>query len=1768
MADQIQYFDTEAERDAALKRDTIDEGIDLTPEMRRYLLPYYQVRGAAPTAVPVAPAKPTISETEQRKNENAELKKDKKSKGASEWNRTQDPEIRESRQNANIVSDAEARNIGFEDLSLPPSDVAEIGRYDRLLQADEEARLRDLKESGFDINSEAETRLRIRDEQAARSRELTPAGSYPSDITYEAQPEVLPIEFSLTDPRARSFSQQWSDVTGRQTSIGVDPYAGTTGVRFEPPTIKSEGTEAKAQTEAATYALGELRTWLVDNNEAYRKAVEAGDTETMTAIVYSIINSLDNPGTIKEPGIASGTVTQAERDELGTFLPQEQQGSIPDYSPEQMVYLRGFRTSLTRSLGTEGANAILGDPQWYQDPELKRQRLSAGPEFEGMLGLGVYRYPSGATVESTPMYAMRMLAAPANFVIGLGTGLLEQGVEYVAPGYGAAWQKGREQSEIAPAGRFVGQPVPSPISIALDNVKRNRGATEEIYDLGRTVAPDATNNNIARGMLFLTGLAIDVAVPVVPFAGVATELVGSVSRASKIAGALGDAPKATSILDTVTRAFTPDPVVRAAKAAGSLDAPGDIRLITARALTDLYEQGGEIATKLPKPFRDAVEDSLKLLDDAVAGEAKAMVSKTLLRNIQNVINGDLILIERLGLSNIKSPGALVATVLGDVEARAAVKHSMIAEEAINHTIKHFKNEGVGSLFMITPRVAVTSADEAKSIMAKVADDPIMKMAKDAAAKPDPTALTRLRDWVSTRDVLSSLADGSSEIEAGIKAALGASGEAAKPLDNATVRLIADAVANDIALANPHVKALGPQAIKSLGGRAVDALLTPHEMRPTAIMNAVTKIVDYFKGGESLPALSPTVQSVINEVQQTVAATGSLIQRELIARVKAGAPNRAQALEDMITSMVDVGGLPYRFALKKMIPVAETIESMVVFNRPSSFSGSRILAPLRTTLNHLKDPAVDKIIKIARVSLQTNLAKAAKGIDNMTYKVAIETYLADVTTKLKAASMDSKVTVVSADSINEIMIAIVVDSRIKDVLQKGINTILDEHKLAIPKGLYDDALKAVEQAKTPSIEKIRQSMYAQSKGGNLPIINPLDWENIIDRSMTAGIAKLMSEGKYKGIDSFIDEYKAFNDEAFISNVSKKADQKALIDPERIKALMDIQAGQGKAAVLLDALKDNQPMLRLYYAAEDAAREALKVQGLDRILTSSESMRLLNDVKQAFDDPSKLVPEARALIEALRETGYDQGKLWDYVRSNPNNWTFMNTLKEAWLYAQKAQYFFMLHIRTRFHGVNILTAPFIIASTIGAKWSASAMNYFTDGLMVGARIGDLEVAGSRLLHDTFDGVGNGVIVISNTGKKYTLDDLADLAMKGGITKTETGMGNAASLIKPLSDILEEANMSGRGKLFDKIPIPKNLKNTRIMTSWFAGIPAEFAALMDRTWRSSVLIAALKEGRTEAEAIQLAREALFDYGRMTAFEQRYIANWFMYYSFTRSSVANTLWNIFNNPSRVANQIKATKGIPWIAGEGKPGGDDKGKGEWQRSIFYESGYMQARPWLGSNLEKVGKGSYGVYGPPLPLVDGYLFLAKVIGSASDLVSMGYLETPISKDLDPGDYLLERTNPILSTLLSDRIDKMYGRGYIDPRHVAALKATGQWDNFVALIGQPSTRVAQPGETAWLIDQAGQPLTYTFEGDSEAIGRYVRLIKALNMTGATLSLNDYTPMITGLPAVSPVETGVELQHGWNVARLAGAATWSKQDLPLEVLERNAKAAESKLKKVER
>src|SRR5690606_24331124 len=99
----------------------------------------------------------------------------------------------------------------------------------------------------------------------------------------------------------------------------------------------------------------------------------------------------------------------------------------------------------------------------------------------------------------------------------------------------------------------------------------------------------------------------------------------------------------------------------------------------------------------------------------------------------------------------------------------------------------------------------------------------------------------------------------------------------------------------------------------------------------------------------------------------------------------------------------------------------------------------------------------------------------------------------------------------------------------------------------------------------------------------------------------------------------------------------------------------------------------------------------------------------------------------------------------------------------------------------------------------------------------------------------------------------------------------------------------------------------------------------------------------------------------------------SWFAFYSFARASTAATVEGILSNPTRLKNVTVASKGMNLY-----------GDGDEQRSWFYDKEYLRSRPLL-AIYDGVDKARYAEYAPPLPPVDGVLFIMKVFKSVADM---------------------------------------------------------------------------------------------------------------------------------------------------------------------------------------
>lgn len=80
-------------------------------------------------------------------------------------------------------------------------------------------------------------------------------------------------------------------------------------------------------------------------------------------------------------------------------------------------------------------------------------------------------------------------------------------------------------------------------------------------------------------------------------------------------------------------------------------------------------------------------------------------------------------------------------------------------------------------------------------------------------------------------------------------------------------------------------------------------------------------------------------------------------------------------------------------------------------------------------------------------------------------------------------------------------------------------------------------------------------------------------------------------------------------------------------------------------------------------------------------------------------------------------------------------------------------------------------------------------------------------------------------------------------------------------------------------------------------------------DNAFRMQVFHDSLLLGYTEKEAAELARRSLLDYSDISEIEQRYIAQYFLFYSFARQSFFEVAGAIGRDPTALSNIVKAAK-------------------------------------------------------------------------------------------------------------------------------------------------------------------------------------------------------------------------------------------------------------------
>lgn len=275
---------------------------------------------------------------------------------------------------------------------------------------------------------------------------------------------------------------------------------------------------------------------------------------------------------------------------------------------------------------------------------------------------------------------------------------------------------------------------------------------------------------------------------------------------------------------------------------------------------------------------------------------------------------------------------------------------------------------------------------------------------------------------------------------------------------------------------------------------------------------------------------------------------------------------------------------------------------------------------------------------------------------------------------------------------------------------------------------------------------------------------------------------------------------------------------------------------------------------------------------------------------------------------------------------------------------------------YHMVNILSAPALLWQTVGGKLAAGAMKsiFFdweaTQALKYyyGRLAGQAEQASKELFRVP-------------SGQPYTAKDVSEILASNSISKSQSSFELSNDIAR---DVMRWTGQTMASKGPEEIGhfrdwARRNL-DPRTTNLW-----GQLADACDTTFRTGVLIAALKAGKTEEEAVLLARAALFDYGSLTAFERKHIAHNVLFYSFLRHNVTTTTRALLSNPSRAAHLLRLTQGLPEAIQES----DDSPRAVWARNVNTND-YATSKPFLKLLTDKDAKRRFALNGPAIPFAD------------------------------------------------------------------------------------------------------------------------------------------------------------------------------------------------------
>jgi len=449
--------------------------------------------------------------------------------------------------------------------------------------------------------------------------------------------------------------------------------------------------------------------------------------------------------------------------------------------------------------------------------------------------------------------------------------------------------------------------------------------------------------------------------------------------------------------------------------------------------------------------------------------------------------------------------------------------------------------------------------------------------------------------------------------------------------------------------------------------------------------------------------------------------------------------------------------------------------------------------------------------------------------------------------------------------------------------------------------------------------------------------------------------------------------------------------------------------------------------------------------------------------------------------------------------------------------------------RFLVSNHLTGPFIIYSTLGAKYGAGAIPNL---LFANPRIERLlsTMSSPEFISPRAYGVLNtnlNDIAVRTPKRTYTYAELRDL-----VENTTIMRGQARAEVT--RDVIKDFVSRTRIALKDAGPSVQNpfVRGVKRWTLDNENVFSDISNMTDTRFRLGVLVKALESGESEATAIRLARESLFDYGNLTDFEKNYINKFIWFWTFARNNYVSTTLNLVENPARLKNLYLTKKYFDF---------------DRENSVSTKE-YAEARigRWIFENNELLER--YSLNGPPVPLLEGYYELIDALSSFAMLfgIENGTVPEQLRGNVEGiARWLASKANPVWGSALllatdfdpKSPLDDKRPTAYLDPKLATYLYNTGLWPLAETMFFEPVKKERE---------RSG---VQTFEGRQWKLRDdmkkwWVLTLQAVTMLGINRTARDYAPLFDVMFSKKIDEekfdvTGIQLQP--NIPSFIGLTT---------------------------